>query len=72
MIFDEAQRVAATAQRAVTEVDFDAGIVLRGSSMQDAADHLMNLIIATASGAETRAEANGEREIAIWKNGVTL
>ena len=53
-------------------IDFDAGVVLRGSSMNDAADHLMDLIMATASGAETRAEKNGEREIAIWKNDVTL
>jgi altronate hydrolase len=53
-------------------IDFDAGVVLRGVDMQTAADDLMDLIIETASGKQTRAEANGEREIAIWKNGVTL
>jgi altronate hydrolase len=32
----------------------------------------MALVIATASGQRTRAEQNGERDIAIWKTGVTL
>jgi altronate hydrolase len=32
----------------------------------------MDLVLATASGRETRAEENGEREIALWKRGVTL
>jgi altronate hydrolase len=53
-------------------IDFDAGVVLHGASMDKAADDLMDLIIDTASGRRTRAEINGEREIAIWKNGVTL
>jgi altronate hydrolase len=39
----------------------------------DAADAaLLQRIIAIASGEETAAERNGEREIAIWKRGVTL
>ncbi|MFN3436016.1 MAG: hypothetical protein ACK4ZY_16680, partial [Sphingomonas sp.] len=39
----------------------------------DAADAaLLQRILAIASGAETAAERNGEREIAIWKRGVTL
>jgi altronate hydrolase len=53
-------------------IDFDAGVVLHGTEMQKAADDLMDLILDTASGRPTRAELNGEREIAIWKNGVTL
>lgn len=53
-------------------IDFDAGVVLSGETMAQAADDLLDLIIATASGQATRAEDNGEREIAIWKNGVTL
>ncbi len=53
-------------------IDFDAGVVLTGQSMEAAADDLLDLIIETASGRQTRAEENGEREIAIWKNGVTL
>jgi altronate hydrolase len=31
----------------------------------------MDLVAATASGQPTRAELNGEREIAIWKTGAT-
>ena len=53
-------------------IDFDAGQVLEGVSMDAAADKLMKLVIETASGKATKAELNGEREIAIWKSGVTL
>lgn len=52
-------------------IDFDAGMVLdTGMDAADAA--LLQRIIAIASGEETAAERNGEREIAIWKRGVTL
>ncbi len=53
-------------------IDFDAGRVLSGKTMNDAADDLMDLILKTASGQLTCNEKNDEREIAIWKNGVTL
>jgi altronate hydrolase len=52
-------------------IDFDAGQVLQ-SGMEPAADSLARKIAAVASGEETAAERNGEREIAIWKRGVTL
>ncbi|MDR7231897.1 altronate hydrolase [Caulobacter sp. BE264] len=60
------------AQRKPGWIDFDAGQVLEGVSMDAAADKLMKLVIETASGKATKAELNGEREIAIWKSGVTL
>jgi len=60
------------AQRKPGWIDFDAGQVLEGVSMDAAADRLMDLVIATASGKATKSELNGEREIAIWKSGVTL
>lgn len=60
------------AQRKPGWIDFDAGQVLAGVSMDDAADALMDLVVETASGKATKAELNGEREIAIWKSGVTL
>ncbi|HJV42823.1 altronate dehydratase family protein [Caulobacter sp.] len=60
------------AQRKPGWIDFDAGQVLAGVSMETAADALMDLVIDTASGKPTKAELNGEREIAIWKSGVTL
>lgn len=60
------------AQRKPGWIDFDAGQVLEGVSMDEAADRLMDLVVDTASGQPTKAELNGEREIAIWKSGVTL
>jgi altronate hydrolase len=52
-------------------IDFDAGRVL-SDGLDPAADALATRIAAIASGEETAAERNGEREIAIWKRGVTL
>jgi altronate hydrolase len=52
-------------------IDFDAGQVL-AEGLEPAADALLERIAEVASGAPTAAERNGEREIAIWKRGVTL
>ena len=52
-------------------IDFDAGQVL-DEGMDAAADALLDTVVEIASGKETAAERNGEREIAIWKRGVTL
>lgn len=62
----------ALAERKPRWIDFDAGVVLAGVDMAEAGDALMDLLLATASGQPTRAEENGEREIALWKRGVTL
>lgn len=62
---------SALAQRKAGWIDFDAGTVL-DAGFDDAAGALLDLIAATASGAPTKAEANEERDIAIWKSGVTL
>lgn len=52
-------------------IDFDAGMVLdEGFETMEAA--LTERLCAIASGEPTAAERNGEREIAIWKRGVTL
>lgn len=52
-------------------IDFDAGEVLqRGLDVVSQA--MLEKVCAVASGAQTAAERNGEREIAIWKRGVTL
>lgn len=58
-------------------IDFDAGQVLggqasEGNSLDHCADALMDLVLKTASGQPSCNEKNDEREIAIWKNGVTL
>jgi altronate hydrolase len=63
---------SALAQKKQHWIDFDAGAVLNGKSMQEAGEELMKLVIDTASGAPARNETNGEREISIWKSGVTL
>jgi altronate hydrolase len=59
------------AQRKRGWIDFDAGQVLE-DGIDDVADKLLNRVAAIASGQESAAERNGEREIAIWKRGVTL
>jgi len=55
-------------------IDFDAGRLLDGSASMDAlADDLFETIRQTASGdRRARNEENDYREIAIWKDGVTL
>jgi altronate hydrolase len=60
------------AQRKPHWIDFDAGRVAAGQDLDDTAEALMRLVLDTASGRPTRAEENGEREIALWKRGVTL
>ncbi len=53
-------------------IDFNAGQALEGHTLDETADDLMDLILKTASGQLACNEKNDEREIAIWKNGVTL
>ena len=53
-------------------IDFDAGRILAGESQQALSDELLKQIIDVASGKKARNEENEEREIAIWKDGVTL
>jgi altronate hydrolase len=59
------------AQRKTNWIDFDGGRVLGEESDAVAAD-LLQRVTEIASGDATAAERNGEREIAIWKRGVTL
>lgn len=54
-------------------IDFDAGRLLAGASMDDLSDQLFALILDVASGRQlANNEKHGYREIAIWKEGVTL
>ncbi|CDZ23703.1 Altronate dehydratase [[Clostridium] cellulosi] len=54
-------------------IDYNAGKILTGTSFEEAADELFSLILDTASGKyKTKNEKNGYREIAIFKDGVTL
>ena len=54
-------------------IDFDAGALLHGQTMDELSADLLELVIALASGKkQTQSEINGFREIAIFKDGVTL
>jgi len=54
-------------------IDFNAGSLLDGTkTMAQLEDDLFALILSVASGELTNNEKNGYREIAIWKEGVTL
>ncbi|HZC38058.1 MAG TPA: altronate dehydratase family protein [Sphingomicrobium sp.] len=62
---------SALARRKKNWIDFDAGNVL-DREIDAIAAELMALITSIASGEQTASERNDEREIAIWKRGVTL
>ena len=53
-------------------IDFDAGPVADGESIEDAAKRLLDLVIEVAGGRKTRTEELGYREISIFKDGVVL
>lgn len=53
-------------------IDFDAGRLIAGLPLDTAADELLEHVLAVAGGRPTRNEVNGFREIAIFKDGVTL
>jgi altronate hydrolase len=53
-------------------IDFDAGRILSGASFDDLATELFREILAVAEGKRARTELGGYREIAIFKDGVTL
>ncbi len=62
------------ANKKPTWIDFDAGpIALGTSTFEELGAGLYKLVLDVASGrAQTKNERNGFREIAIWKDGVTL
>jgi altronate hydrolase len=53
-------------------IDFDAGALLDGANLATLTGQLFAKTLAIASGELTCNETNGYREMAIWKNGVTL
>ncbi len=53
-------------------IDFNAGRLIEGASLAALTDSLLDQVIETANGQPTRNELNGFREIAIFKDGVTL
>lgn len=63
---------SALAERKPHWIDFDAGKALGAADPEAITDEFLRLIVDTASGRPARNEINDEREIAIWKDGVTL
>jgi altronate hydrolase len=54
-------------------IDFDAGRLLAGESMEDMKQEFFDFVLKIASGEiRTKNEENGYKEIAIFKDGVTL
>lgn len=53
-------------------IDFNAGKLMEGVDMLTLRNLFIDKIIATANGEKVKNEINGYREIAIFKNGVTL
>ncbi|MBR3503947.1 MAG: altronate dehydratase [Clostridia bacterium] len=60
------------ARRKPRWIDFDAGALLEGGTLDGLADALLSLALAVAGGQPVRSEENGCRDMAIFKNGVTL
>lgn len=68
-------KIASNSKTANTKrnwMDFNAGRLLENESMASLADELYKTVIETANGRRAKNEENGYREIAIFKNGVTL
>jgi altronate hydrolase len=53
-------------------VDFSAGQLIEGRTMQELVPEFIDKVLAVASGEKARNEENDYREISIFKNGVTL
>ena len=53
-------------------IDFNAGRLLSGMSLDALGQDLMTLVLAIAGGQHTRNEINGFHDLAIFKQGVTL
>lgn len=63
---------SALAEKKKSWIDFDAGRLLAGVAMSELSRELYQLVIDVASGYKIKSEANGFRDLAIFKQGVTL
>lgn len=53
-------------------IDFNAGTVAQGESLDSAGERLLDFVLETAGGRPTQSERCGAREISIFKDGVVL
>ncbi|MGN0659000.1 MAG: UxaA family hydrolase [Emergencia sp.] len=60
------------AERKPGWIDFNAGSVAEGADPERIASLLFELVMEIAGGKKTRSEEAGYRQVAVWKDGVTL
>ena len=60
------------AQKKRNWIDFDAGRLLDGMTLEELGRELLETVLETASGRQTKNERNGFHDLAIFKQGVTL
>ena len=60
------------ARRKRNWIDFSAGQLIEGRTMQELLPEFIDKVLSVASGEPAKNEENGYREISIFKNGVTL
>jgi altronate hydrolase len=53
-------------------IDFNAGRLLEGTSLLTLSKELFSLVLEVASGKKVKSEESGYRDLAIFKQGVTL
>lgn len=53
-------------------IDFNAGVLVEGKTMEEETEALFNYVVEVASGRQVRSEAAGFHDMAIFKQGVTL
>jgi altronate hydrolase len=59
-------------QRKQGWIDFNAGVLVQGQAMEQVEEAFFEKVLRVASGEETCSERSGDRQIAIFKDGVTL
>ena len=60
------------AQKKRNWIDFDAGRLLAGMTLEELGGELLDTVMRIASGEKTRGEINGFHDLAIFKQGITL
>ncbi len=63
---------SALAAKKANWIDFNAGALLDGRTLPQLSDDLFELVLAIAGGKRTLSERDGFKDLAIFKNGVTL
>ena len=53
-------------------IDFNAGVLVQGAGMEETSEAFFKELLEIASGKQTKSEMHDYREIAIFKDGVTL